>query len=220
MPEGAPRHHLVVTIARTMGAGGSLVGRRLAERLQIRYLDREILVEAARRLKRDPEALESLDERHLSFWERTRLAYAGGAPEAPYLPPPIAVDDMDLFDTQKAIMREAAERGSAVVVGRASFAVLAGLPGHLSVFLHAPLADRVRRVQKIYRLGSLEEAREVVEQCDQDRERFVKAASGLAWRDLGNYHLCLDTSRLGTAGAVEILVQACREVERHLSRLS
>ena len=212
--------HLVVTIARMMGAGGSFVGRRLAERLQIRYLDREILVDAAKRLQRDPEALESLDERHLSFWERTRLAYAGGPPQAPYLPPPVAVDDMDLFDMQRTIMREAAERGPVVIVGRASFAVLGALAGHLSVFLHAPLEDRVRRVQKIYRLPSLEEAREIVEQCDRDRERFVKAASARDWLDLSNYHLCLDTSRLGTAGVVEILHQACREVERILNRPS
>lgn len=210
------RPHLVVAVARTMGAGGGFVGRRLATRLGCRYLDREILLEAAGRLDRDPEALETYDERHLSFWERTRMAYALGTPEAPYAPPPVAMDDMDLFETQQAIIREAAERGPCVVVGRAGFWVLREEPGLLAVFLHAPLDRRVRRVQKIYDLPSEADARELILQSDKQREQFVKAATGQDWRDPRNYHLCVDTWRVGTATAIELVYSSAMEVARGL----
>ncbi|MEW5763349.1 MAG: AAA family ATPase [Acidobacteriota bacterium] len=213
----AGRSYLVVTLARQMGAGGSFVGRRLAMRLGCRYLDREILLEAARRLKRDPEALECFDERHLTFWERTRMAYAFGTPESPYAPPPVTLDDMNLFDTEREIMREAAARGPVVIVGRAGFAVLKGQPGLLTVFLHAPLAHRIRRIQKIYHLASADEARDLILQSDRDRERFIRAAAGLPWLDLTQYHLSLDTGRLGTGAAIEIVYQAAMEVARGLA---
>jgi cytidylate kinase len=217
MEEGN-RSFLLVAVGRTMGAGGSFVGRRLATRLGCRYLDRELLIEAAKRLHRDPEALEAFDERHLSFWERTRMAYAFGAADALYTPPPVTVDDMELFDSQKEILREAAGRGPVVVVGRAGFAVLRGEPGLLSVFLHAPLEVRAERIRKIYRLGSLAEAKEMVAESDKQREHFVRAASGLDWRDPNHYHLCVDTARLGTAATAELIYVAAMEVARNLER--
>ena len=211
------RSFLVVTLAHQMGAGGSFVGRRLAMRLGCRYLDREILLEAARRLKRDPEALECFDERHLTFWERTRMAYAFGTPEPPYAPPPVTLDDMNLFDKEREIMREAASRGPVVIVGRAGFAVLKGEPGLLAVFLHAPMEYRIRRIQKIYHLANADEARDLILQSDRDRERFIRAAAALPWLDLSQYHLSLDTGRLGTGGAIEIVYQAAMEVARGLA---
>ena len=206
--------HVIVTIARVMGSGGSFIGKRLAQRLGCRYLDREILLEAARRLRRDPEALEAFDERHLTFWERTRMAYAFGAPDSPYAPPPVTVDDKDLFDVQKTIIQEASERGPATIVGRGGFALLKGLPGHLSVFLHAPLDLRARRIRRLYSLGSLEEARDMAEQSDRERGHFVKAVVGANWLDPNQYHICLDTGRLGTGAATELLYQAALEVAR------
>ena len=210
-------YSLVVTIARAMGSGGSFVGKRLATRLGCRYLDREVLVEAARRLRRDPEALETFDERHLSFWERTRMAYAFGVPDAPYSPPPMATDDMELFETQKTIIQEAVERGPAVVVGRAGYGILKGHPGLLSVFLHAPMEQRIRRVRKVYKLPSDAAARELVEQSDRQREQFIRVATGQYWRDPSNFHLCVDTARLGTSVAIELIYTAAMEVARSLA---
>ncbi len=215
--ERKEKGYLIVTIARTMGSGGSFVGKRLATRLGCRYLDREILVEAARRLNRDPEALENFDERHLTFWERTRMAYAFGVPDSPYAPPPVTVDDMDLFDTQKQIVREAAHRGPVVVVGRAGFALLKNAPGLLSVFLHAPIENRVRRIQKIYRLQDRSQAVDLIEQSDKDREHFVKSAAGVPWMQPANYHLCIDTGRMGTAATIELVYGAAMEVARDLA---
>jgi cytidylate kinase len=214
--EEKKKPYLIVTIARTMGSGGSFVGKRLATRLGCRYLDREILVEAAGRLKRDPEALESYDERHLSFWERTRMAYAFGAPDAPYAPPPVTVDDMELFDTQKTIIRETVGRGPAVVVGRAGYWILKGERGLLSVFLHAPMDQRIKRVRKVYKMASDDEAREIISQSDRQREHFIKACTGKDWKDPTNYHLCVDTHRLGTPTTIELIYSAAMEVARNL----
>ncbi len=214
--EQEKRHYLVIAIARTMGSGGSFVGRHLATRLGCTYLDREILVEAARRLNRDPEALEALDEKRLNFWERTRLNYALGFPSAAYVPPPINLEDSMLFETEAAIMREAAARGPTVVVGRAGFWVLRDEPGLLSVLLHAPLESRAERIRKIYRLDTVDKARELIEQSDRQREGFIRKVTGMGWLDCRNYTMTLDSAALGTATTIEAIYTGAMEVSRAL----
>ncbi len=213
---GTGKHHLVVAVARSMGSGGSYLGRQLAARLGCSYFDREILLEAARRMNRDPEALEALDERHLTFWERTRLNAAQGTSSVTYTPPSPNLDDQELQDVQKQIILEAAARGPMVVVGRVGFWILRKEPGLLSVFLHAPLDQRVERARKIYKLAGLEEARETVLQSDRQRAAFVKAVTERDWLDMRNHHLCLDTWRLGSTTALEVVYMAAMEVYRNL----
>lgn len=208
--------HLVVAIARQYGSGGRYVGRKLATRLGCRYLDREILVDAASRLRRDPDALEIFDERNLTFWERTLLTFFGGEPQVPWISPAPMADDRDLFETERAIMREAAERGPVVIVGRASAWVLRDAPGLLSVFIHAPLEQRARRVRKIHRLSSLEEARRLVLRVDQRRKRFFRSVTGVDWPSLDLCSLALDTGRFGTGGATEIAYLAALGVVQGL----
>lgn len=210
------RHYLVIAVARTIGAGGSFVGRHLATRLGCAYLDREILVEAAKRLDRDPEALDALDEKRLNFWERSRLNYAFGFPTAAYVPPPISFEDSMLFETETAIMREAAARGPTVVVGRAGFWVLKDEPGLLSVFLHAPMQSRAERIRKIYRLESVDKATELVQQSDRQREGFIRKVTGRDWQDCRNYSMALDSAALGTATTIEAIYAGAMEISRNL----
>lgn len=48
---------MVITISRQFGSGGREIGRQLAERLKMRFMDREIIEAAASRLQPEPEPL-------------------------------------------------------------------------------------------------------------------------------------------------------------------
>jgi CMP/dCMP kinase len=208
--------HLVVAIARQYGSGGSYIGKKLATRLGCRYLDREILVDAAARLRRDPSALEAFDERNLTFWERTLLTFFGGVPSVPWISPPVIEDDRDLFDSEIGIMREAAERGPVVIVGRASAWVLRDAPGLLSLFIHAPLDQRVHRVRKVHHLASEEEARKLVLRVDKRRQRFFRCLTGADWPSMDLCTLGMDTGILGTSTATELAYTAAMTVSHGL----
>jgi CMP/dCMP kinase len=210
-------HHLIVAIGRLKGSGGTYLGRELAGRLGCAYLDREILLEAARRLNGDPEALEALDERKLSFWERIRLEAARGVPTPAYVPPPLNQEDSKLYETEKAIILEAVERGPAVVVGRAAFHFLAEEPGLLSVFLHAPFERRVERVMRVYGMTDREEAEGVVKDSDRHREGFVKSVTGRDWLDPRNFHLSLDTWKLGPTVALGVIERSALSVREAMA---
>jgi cytidylate kinase len=196
----------VVAISRQVGAGGAYVGQALARALGVRYVDREILKEAASMLGRETAEIESLEDRVSSVWSRMAGALAWGGPEATYMPPSMpALYEEDLFAIQARIIRQIAAQEEAVFVGRAATWVLRERADLLSVFLHAPEVVRVDRLKREYGLADLEEARKLVSRSDQQRSRFLQSVTGGSWFDVTHYHLCVDTGAVGLDDTVSLL---------------
>jgi cytidylate kinase len=196
----------LVALSRQVGAGGAYVGQALARRLGIRYVDREILQEAARILGRDDRELESLEERVSSLWDRMAAVLSWGAPEAAYVPPPLpTLYEEDLFSVESGIIREIAAREDAVFVGRAATWTLREMPGLVSVFLHAPESVRVQRVMRDYEMTDETAANELVRRSDQQRSRFIQSVTGGSWFSLSHYHLAIDTGAVSLDETAELI---------------
>jgi hypothetical protein len=177
-----------------MGSGGSYVGRRIAERLGLRYVDREVLHRAAETLGVEEEALEANRERVATFWERFLGSLSFGPPEGTYAPPPVRYNDKALFECQTGILREIAARENCMIVGYGAAYVLPRHARMVNFFFHAPLRFRVRRVMEVYKLVDEERAREMVEESDRVRARYFKEMTGRDWACADNYHVAVDTS--------------------------
>jgi cytidylate kinase len=201
-----------VTIARRMGSGGSYVGRVIAERLGLRYVDREVLHRAAETLGVEESALERSRERISGFWERFFGALSFGPPDGAYAPPPIRYNDKALFECQTKILCEIAARENCLIVGYGGAYVLPRHPRMVNFFFHAPLAFRVRRVAEVYKLDE-GGAREMVEESDRVRARYFKEMTGRDWACADNYHVAVDTSMRPLAELADGLT---RFVERRL----
>jgi cytidylate kinase len=196
----------LVALSRQVGAGGAYVGQALSRQFGIRYVDREILQEAARILGRDHRELESLEERVSSLWDRMASVLSWGAPEAAYVPPPLpTLYEEDLFAVESGIIREIAAREDAVFVGRAATWVLRGSPGLISVFLHAPEAVRVGRVMRDYNLADEAAAYELLRRSDQQRSRFLQSLTGGSWFNLSHYHVTIDTGAVSLDEAADLV---------------
>ena len=202
-----------VTIARRMGSGGAYVGRVISERLNLRYVDREVLQLAAERLGVEASALEPNRERVAGFWERFFGSLSFGPPEGTYAPPPVqAYSDKALFECQSGVLRELAAHNDCVIVGYGAAYVLPRHARMVNIFFHAPLTFRVRRVAEIYKADEAR-ARQLVEESDRVRARYFKEMTGRDWACADNYHLCVDTSMSPLPELAERLV---RFVERRL----
>jgi CMP/dCMP kinase len=196
----------LVAISRQVGAGGAYVGQAVARHLGVRYVDREILQEAARILGRDDRELEGMEERVTSLWSRMAGVLAWGAPEAAYVPPPMpTLQEEDLFNVEASIIRGVAAREDAVFVGRGATWILRDQPDLLSVFLHAPESARVKRVMETYQLPDVPAARDLVRRSDHARSRFLESISGGSWLDVTHYDLAIDTGKMGLDQVVELL---------------
>jgi cytidylate kinase len=197
---------ILVAVSRQMGAGGAYVGQAVARQLGVRYVDRELLDEAAKILGRDRAELESLEERVTSLWSRMAGVLAWGAPEAAYVPPPMpSFYEDDLFAVESRIIREIAAREDAVFVGRGAGWILRAEAGLLTVFLHAPDEVRVERVMRTYDVTERAAALELVRESDHQRSRFLESLGGLSWRDLSRYHLSIDTGAIGLDDAAAVI---------------
>ena len=197
---------IVLAISREFASGGAFIGQAVAQRLGLRYTDREILEKAAKVSGVSEADLEGREERKASALELAIRQYSLGPPEAPFVAPPLpALFERDLFALEGRIIREIASRFDAVIVGRGGFYVLADHPGLISIRVHAPLAWRVRRAKEVYGLASEKEAEEAIARSDKQRAKFVRAFTGHDWNDACTHHLCVNTGAIGLELAAELV---------------
>lgn len=196
-----------VTIARKMGSGGAYVGQAIAQRLGLKYIDREVLHLCAESLGVEESALEQSRERVSSFWERLFGGLTFGPPETTYAPPPLRTyTDKDLFERQVEILRRIAAREDCLIVGYGAGYVLPRHARMVNFYFHAPLEQRIRRVIELYQIEDRERARALIASSDETRQRYFKQMIGRDWACADNYHVCVDTSMLPLPELVERLI--------------
>jgi CMP/dCMP kinase len=186
---------LVVTISRQLGSGGGFIGKRLSARLNAMYLDKEILQQAAGKLKVSEQELESLDEKTTPFWQSILLSSNYAAPTMFTPSPSIFPSDQDLFRAETEIITHISEKHSAVVVGRGGWFILRNHPRHVSVFLYADVPVRCQRIQERFNFPK-EKTLKMVEEADKVISRYIHTVIGCDIFDARQYDLCLDTGVL------------------------
>lgn len=206
----------VLVISRQLGSGGAFIGRAVAGRLGMAFVDREILQSAARTLDLAEGEIELREERAASVWDRVLGAFALSVPEATYVPPAAPpLYEEELFRIESRIIRETAARTDAVIVGRAGFHVLTGHPGLVSVALRATRDWRIRRVAELSGLD-LAGATARVDASDRDRAQFIRTFTGHDWNNLSCYDLCIDTSKVGLELATQVVTEVVAARRRSL----
>ena len=206
MTEAVP---YVITISRQLGSGGAFLGQRLAFRLNALYLDHEIVRQAAQELKIPEENLVVRDEKVTSRWQSVLQSFVDSTSWA-YDPPPLdTLNDKNLYKVESDIITRIANQRNAIIVGRGGYYVLRQHPRCLSIFLHADIDFRQRRVQELYHV-SAQEALKLISSIDRDRGSYLRALTGQDWLDARQYHLSLDTGVLGLDKAEDIILDTFR----------
>ena len=227
----------VVTISGQIGSGGREIGRLAAERLQIDYVDQEILVEAARALGVSMESVVSFDERTASLSERLasmlrrfleRSAAAGAAD------PMLGSGSLDVLlsrtygqaaageglqevpddrylATLNDIVRDLAGHGNVLIIGRGSQVILKDWPGALHVLLVAPLDERIERTVGTGGLTA-EEATKQVQEREKGRVSFHRKFFKVEVNDPSLYHLTLNTVRFSGDEAAQIISETAQRL--------
>ena len=231
---------LLVTMSGTIGSGAREVGQLAAEILGIDYVDRQIMVDAARRLGVSPEALAERDERCAGFRDRlaNMLRTFLERSAAPGVGDPLIgsdgldvllarsyaetgaevggsaqeLDDAVYIKTVTVIIGELGQRGNIVIVGRGGQVILKELPTALHVLTHAPLELRTHRIVERDQLTP-EEASKRAHELDGGRAAFHRKFFKVDVNDACLYDLVIDTSRLPYAVAGEMVALAARAKE-------
>lgn len=195
--------HTVITIARQYGSGGKTIGKMLAEDLGIHFYNREILRMASDESGINEQLFGQVDERI-----KTNLLYriAKRIRNEEVLPPDS--DDFlstnNLFNYQAKVIKQLADEESCVIIGRCADYVLQDYDNVISVFIHGPYDFCLEQAMKV-NAKSESEMRKYMEKRDKYRGEYYKYYTGKDWFDARNYHLCLDSSKLGFDGCVEAI---------------
>ena len=197
----------ILTLERQYASGGRAVGKAVADALGVPCFNREILEYAAERSGQTPEHLERLEETaNTGLISSLQAAYARlSRGERAALPPEGA-----LLIAEAEVIRELADEGPCVLIGRSAGCILRDRTDVLRAFLYADEEARIRRAVDEY--GHDEnEAPTVLRYFDRRRANFYNANYSLKWEDKAGYHLCLDTGRLGVAACAKVLLRAMQD---------
>jgi hypothetical protein len=195
---------MVITISREYGAEGRAITHGLAERLSYRLLDEDLPVVVAARLGTSPEAVEAIEYRQVGFGTRLLRSLSAAVPEA--FSPSDDVEDLTAVTQRgiEALIREAADAGNVIVVGRLGNVVLAERTDVLRVFLTAPLPWRT--IQIMSSLGVTESvARAEIARVDGGRKNYAREHYDFAWGDPHFYDLVINVERFGVDGAIALI---------------
>lgn len=198
-------NRLVVSLGRQFGSGGREVAKKLAEKLELDYLDKELLTVASEKSGVSLAMLERADEKPLSAFAYSAhipLNMYAGIYNVPVMGS--AFSDDKLFAIQADAIRSEAASKNCVIVGRCSDYILSGLGCMISVFVHADMDFRISRVCDIYEVSE-KEAIKQIKTIDKKRAAYYEFYTGKKWGDAAGYHLCLDVSKLGTEKTVDAI---------------
>jgi uncharacterized protein len=202
----------VVTIARTLAAGGEDVGQAVAEKLAFRHVDDEIIVKAAAKAGVSPEDVERAEQRRPLVLRLLDAMATTPTPDAldwspgTFAPSPRS-SAYHAFITE--VIEETAKEGNAVIVAHGAGVPLGGRPDVIRVFVTASPSVRIKRLMDALKIDERKAAAEVRE-SDKSRADFLQRFYGLKEELPTTYDLVLNTDALSVEQAAGIIVAAAR----------
>jgi cytidylate kinase len=200
----------VITIEREYGCGAGEIAAQLASQLGWKLWDRDLTCEIARVANVEDSAVSMCEERVDSTFQRlVKVFWRGSYERSMHLEhQPFGPDRM--VEVGEEVMKDIAERGNCVVVGRGAPYFLRERGDAFHVFMYAPRAEKLRRLQDLGK--TLHDAEDLVDTVDRERILFVKHYFGADWPTRSLYHLMINTS-MGNKTVLSTILQTMRMME-------
>lgn len=189
----------VVTIARQFGSMGRPIARLVSEKLGIEYYDRDIVEMTSQNLNLPVSTISNVEESAKSVFFNMNYPLGMGT---------TAIQD-SIFDAQRKIILNLAERECCIIVGRCADYVLKDHENIIRVFIYAPYEARL--INCVDKLGMKpDEAKKMIASVDKARESYHKFYSGYSMSDKDHKHIMIDSSLFGVEGTCDILTDIIR----------
>lgn len=198
----------VITIGRQFGSGGSEIGRIVAQKLGIKYYDKELLAAAAKSSGVNTEFFEASDERSPSFFAGANIwSFNIGYNLGNFFSTEVSFSDDNLYRAQSETIQELANESPCVIVGRSADHVLRNHPCLISVFISSSEKECIKRI--IARGDSSDEtsASEMAEKKNKLRANYYNFYTDKEWGNATSYDLCVDSSKLTIEQVADTIVE-------------
>ena len=190
---------IIINLGRQFGSGGKQVALELGRKLGIHVYDNELITKAAESSGFSPDVFKKKDEKRNLFPVSSFFATQTFGSPKNYL------NGENLFQIQSSVIRDIAEKESAVIVGRCADYILRDMDCTIDVFITAPLENRIGMIME--RMGlNREKAVDLIEKTDRKRETYYNYYTFGNWGVASNYDLCVDSSILGIKGTADYII--------------
>ena len=203
----------VITISRTVGSGGRTIGRKLAERLGVRFSDKELIDALQNKFNLTAESIEELKGKKKRWLDdfiqmvapvpMSGLLVSGESDYVSEYNSTLSVNDV--FEAEKEILNGIADEGSCVIAGRLGFFVLKDRPNKVDILITASRDKRIARIMEKQNL-TRQKAEEVIDSVDKARDNYVQRYTGQSRYDARNYHIVLNMDYITEDKAVDLIL--------------
>ena len=198
----------VITIGRQFGSGGRELAKMLAERFSIAYYDKQLLAEAARHAGVDEGFFERSDECFPKF-PGTGMSFNMGLSSLPWYTPS-SISDEAIYRDMSDVIKEIADRGPCVIVGRSADYVLRNHKHVTNVFITADMDQRIQRVCQ-RRQTDRAHARKFIAEEEAHRAAYYNYYTGKKWGHSETYDVCINSSLMGIEETAKVIAHIiCR----------
>jgi len=196
----------VITISRQYGAGGYTLGKTLAKRLGYRLVGRDLFAEIAQKAGVTLKSVELAEREAGSLLNRLINEVLSQA----FAPKQAKGSWLDLTEDKylncvRSIMKELAEIGNVVIVGRGGQYILPNKPDIIKILVVAKMEDRIGFMMANYGLDR-DRAQQVVQKEESRRGNYLRAFGPGDRDDPNLYNLVINTSHIELKDAEDLIV--------------
>lgn len=193
----------IITISREFGSGGREIGKMLAQQLGIEFYDKELLELASKHSGITQELFVKHDENYTNSFLYSLVMGNYPVTSDGRINPELPLNQK-IFLAQFETIRALAEKGPCVIVGRCADYVLRNRDNVINFFITGSMPQKRRRILERYDIEK-NKVEDFIRKTDKRRANYYNYYTDMKWGEAKNYDLCLNSSKTGIEGAVEIM---------------
>ena len=196
----------VITVSREFGSGGRTIARLAADKLGYQFYDNEIILRVVKESGLSKEIVEKYDE-YATYKNSFLYSIAMNAGADAYGGMSFA---NQVQIAQIKTIKEIAEKGNCIIVGRGADYILRDRTDCLNVYIHADMEFRKNWVLTHYGEND-KKIENRLKDKDARRKVFYRSFTMREWGVCSNYHLSLDSGVIGIEKCADIICGVARE---------
>lgn len=186
--------HTVITISREYGSGGRYIGRLVADKLGIKFYDRDLVEKLSEKTGLSTEYIENNEQKRGVLDALNNGCYYN------------LTNADELFVQESELIKDVAQNESCVIIGRCSDFILKDNKDVINIFVYSTMENKINRAIEKYGL-SKKDAEKEIENIDKLRSNHYKHYTGKVWGDNDNYDLCINSDTFGVEKAADMICE-------------
>lgn len=192
--------HIIITVSREYGSGGRYVGRLIADKLGIKFYDKEFINKLSEKTGLSKDYIENYEQKRESLASLNNGYYFG------------LNNSDELFIKESELIKKLADKESCVIIGRCADFILKDKKNVIKIFIYSNVEDRIKRVTQIYGFEN-QKAEKEIKKIDRLRANHYKYYTEKEWDNLSNYDICINSDILGIEKTADLICEMVKEKE-------